>query len=147
MRTLPACLILVAVTLGAACTDDHGIGDARARWAKQELTTYRFTSTRTCFCPTEITRPMQIDVAAGQVISAVYVDDQQPVSDSVRPQLWTIDKVFDVIQSAIDQGADHIEAHYDPALGYPTSLGIDYDQQSSDGGIMLQLSGVTPSVP
>jgi hypothetical protein len=147
MRALSACLILVAITLGPACTDDHGIGDARARWTKQGPANYRFMSTRTCFCPTEITRPMQIDVASRQLIRAVYVDDQQPVSDSYRPQLWTVDQAFDVIQSAIDQGADHIEAHYDPALGYPTSVGIDYEQQSSDGGIMLQLSGVTPTAP
>jgi len=143
-RTPLACLILMIVALVAAC-DDHGLGDARARWNKRGLTTYRVTSIRSCVCDPDTLRPMQIEVVSGQIVGAVFADDQQPVDDSIRRFLWTVDKAFDVIQSALDDGADQLDVRFDPVLGYPTSMFIDYERRIADEELRLRLEDLTPT--
>jgi hypothetical protein len=43
-----------------------------------------------------------------------------------------IEKLFDSIQSAIDQGAYFIKVLYHPTMGFPESIYIDYDAQIQD---------------
>lgn len=143
MRTLWVCLVVTFVASAAACSsDDHGLTAARERWAKQGPAAYSFVSMRGCDCPPEVYRPMRVSVASGQITSAVYVDDQAPVASNFHSLLRTIDGVFDDIQAAIDQDAAQIMVSYDPALGYPTQLFVDYSKQAADEELSLQISGL-----
>ena len=144
MRMLSACLVVISVAFAAACSpaDDHGLTAARERWVKQGLTAYSFVSMRGCDCPPEVYRPIQVGVASGQITSAVYVDDQTAVAANFRSLLRTIDGVFDDIQAAIDRDAAQITVSYDPALGYPTQLFVDYSKQAADEELALQISGL-----
>ena len=42
------------------------------------------------------------------------------------PLYHTIDGLFDKIQDAIDREAVRLTVSYDPEIGYPTSVSIDY---------------------
>lgn len=144
MRTLSGCFVAAFVASAAACSpaDDHGLTAARERWAKQGPAAYSFVSMRGCDCPPEVYRPMQVSVASGQIASAVYVDDQTAVASNFRSLLRTIDGVFDEIQAAIDQDAAQIMVSYDPTLGYPTQVFVDYSKQAADEELSLQISGL-----
>jgi len=146
MRTSLACLILTLMTLGTACSqsaDDHGLGSARTHWMNQLPSSYSFTWTQSCYCIPDMTRPIRITVASGQITSAVFADDQQAVGDPVRRNLQTIDGVFDKIQAALDQGADEVTVDFDPTRGYPRSVFVDYSRQAADEELLLQISDFT----
>jgi len=147
MRTTFACLLLTLATLGTACSespDDHGLAAARRQWADHLPAAYSFTWTQGCECISDMRRPIRISVTAGQLTSAVFVDDQRPVGEPVRGYLVTIDGVFDMIQAAIDQDAAKVTVEYDPARGYPRSVLVDYDRQVADEELALQISDFAP---
>jgi uncharacterized protein DUF6174 len=143
MRTTIACLVLTLATLGTACSesaDDHGLAAARKQWVSHLPASYSFTWQQGCECIGDMTRPMRISVTAGQLTNAVFVDDQAAVGEQVRRYLLTIDGVFDKIQDAIDQDAAEVTIEYDPALGYPRSVFVDYSTKVADEELSLQIS-------
>ncbi len=146
MRTSFACLFLTLLTLGTACSrsgDDHGLGTARMRWVNQLPSSYSFTWTQSCDCLSDMTRPIRITVASGQITSAVFADDQQVVGEPIRRNLQTIDGVFDEIQAALDQDAEEVTVDFDPTRGYPRSVFVDYSRQVADEELILQISNFT----
>ena len=148
MRRALGYFLMANLGLGAACSpsvDDHGLTAARARWARRAPADYRFVWTRACECPPELARPIEISVASDQLTGAVYTDDRTAVADSYRSTLRTIDGMFDDLQMAIDQSADEIDLGFDAALGYPTSVFVDYSRQIADEELQLRISGLTPA--
>jgi hypothetical protein len=142
MRATFACLLTLA-TLATACSDpadDHGLAAARKQWVDHLPASYSFTWMQGCECIGDMTRPIRIGVTAGQLTTAVFVDDQRAVGEPVRGSLLTIDGVFDKIQNAFDQGAAEVTVAYDPARGYPRSVFVDYSRQVADEELSLQIS-------
>ena len=147
---------LVLAALAAGCaephpgapppdTEDHTQDDLdlnRMRFTQVQPPQYSFTWQQGCFCPEEMTRPIRITVTNGDITKAVYVADQQPVRDSIRQGLRTIDGVFDLIQDRLDQHADEVTVTYDAAY-YPTSVFIDITKQAADEETSLHLSDFT----
>jgi hypothetical protein len=144
MRTTLACLTLAITALGAGCTsaskDQTDLETNRALFTQPPLPSYAFTWELSCFCGPDPVRPIRITVVRGDITSAAYVDDQQPVSESIRTGLKTIDGVFDLIQQRLDEHADEVTVAYDPDRHYPTSVFIDITKQAADEEISLKLS-------
>ena len=81
--------------------------------------------------------PVTIRVENGVVASVKYVESgKAPEDDYV-----TIDRLFDVIQEAIDRKASDIKATYDPEVGYPTDVRIDDDIFMTDDEYLFFVSG------
>jgi hypothetical protein len=82
---------------------------------------------RTCFCPPPVTEPGTVEVRDGVVVEVAGE------SGPLDPLLYlSVDGLFAVIQAAIDGGADEITVSWDPQLGYPTDLYIDYQSGAVD---------------
>src|SRR3954468_14007415 len=117
MRTQLACLSLALAALATGCAEPHPgappVDDQdhtqdeldlnRMYFTRVARPQYSFTWQQGCFCPEEMTRPIRITVTGADITKAVYVADQQPVRDSIRAGLRTIDGVFDLIQDRLDQ--------------------------------------------
>jgi hypothetical protein len=54
---------------------------------------------------------------------------------------WTIDGLFDLVAAAFDRGAT-VRVSYDPALGFPTAIFVDYDPQFIGDEVDLRLTAV-----
>ncbi len=54
----------------------------------------------------------------------VNLNNNQVIPDSTFPK--TIEELFKIIEDAIKRNADEILITYDPTLGYPTRVAIDY---------------------
>jgi hypothetical protein len=137
--------LLVALT--AACVtsnDDRGLGAARARWAEQRLSSYRITSQTGCFCGSDFVAPIRLVVVADKVTAASYVADQRAVSDTILRNQLTVEDAFDKIQDALDRKAVDLQVTYDPQLGYPRSIQIDYSKMIADEEWSLKLSDLAP---
>jgi hypothetical protein len=133
MRTTSLCLIVVFAAVVSACSQaENDLAEARERWERHGQGNYQFIWRQSCYCLVEAVQPIYITVQANEIASAVYVSDQQPVSDSVRSDLLTIDGLFDEIEEAIGQDPDHLAVDYDAELGYPRSISIDYRSAISD---------------
>lgn len=161
MRTTIAYLIVAVAAIGSSCTaaptqpplppEVQALTTARTRFATPPRPTYSFTWTQSCFCSADTTRPMRVTVTNGAITSAVFVDSQQPVDGTIRANLKTIDGVFAMIQSAIDQDFDEVAVMYDAQVGYPRSVSLNPAQGAADAGMSLTLSDVvvaaTPGSP
>jgi hypothetical protein len=141
MRTTAMLTMMVLAALaGCAGSDDHGLAAARKRWSSHVAPDYAVTWHQECFCPPEAVRPIRLEVSAGAITKATYVDDHQPVDALVRPGLTTIDGVFDLIEQAIDRGEATITVEYDPTWSFPSRFAIDPGPNVTDGGTLLRLS-------
>lgn len=140
---IPA-LLLVAVV---GCADDTSkapgeLVAAREQFAETLDGSYIFTWQRSCECTAETAGPIRITVQNGQIIQAIDLASEQPVSSNVLSGLQTIEGVFDTIEDAYNEGAASINVTYDPSLKFPASVGIDYDLGIADEELSLQITDV-----
>jgi len=106
-------------------------------WAKQNISNYRFTLRQSCFCFSETTQPVNIEVRNGQVTSIVPASQGLSFNREDFTDHASIAKLFDVVEDAIAREAEDLSVTYHPTLGYPTKIGIDYEAFTADEGIFI----------
>ena len=126
---------------GPAAERSPDLDAARDRWADAGLDTYTMTLQRICFCPSpDYTGPFEVTVRDGAVetvrLDGATVDDERGVS---------VDDLFALIEEAYERNAARVELEFHPELGYPTSLGIDYDTMMADEEIAYRVSDLRAS--
>ncbi|MDM9382853.1 DUF6174 domain-containing protein [Chlorogloeopsis sp. ULAP01] len=104
----------------------------RRLWNQQNIYSYRYTLSRSCFCIPEARGPVVIEVRNGIATSITSVDTGMPVNREYFQKYDTIPQLFVLIRDAIARGASNLSVQYDPILGYPTQINIDYDSQIAD---------------
>jgi hypothetical protein len=110
-------------------------------WNRQDISNYRYTLSNSCFCLPEARGPVVIEVRNGQTTSIISVATKLPVSNPEFFQQYnTIPKLFRVIRDAINLRADSINVEYEPTLGYPTDISIDYLFQAADEELFLTIT-------
>ena len=138
---------LLAFALAGACSDALGpdaseLAAARARWERSGTTSYEYRLQRACFCGLEFLRPVRVTVEAGAVVAAVFADTGEPVRTPLS-DVETIDDLFDEIQDAIDREAFRIDATYDPDLGFPVDVAIDFEEWTIDEEMAFSVRSFT----
>lgn len=124
-----------------------GITAARERWNLRRPAAYTFGWQQHCFCTQDDVRPLQVSVAANEVVRASYASDGIAVSAERIQYLSTIDDVFDRLEDAVAQDAFLIRVTFDAELGYPTSVTLDYDERTADDELALELGGLQADSP
>lgn len=119
----------------AARADD--LDEALARWEAADLDAYRFTLRRSCFCPSpDFTGPFDVTVRGGAIASVrldgAAVDAERAV---------TVDDLFALIEEAYDREAETVRVTFDPEVGAPTEVYIDYSSMMADEEISYTVSG------
>ena len=104
----------------------------RAKWVQRNVTSYRLTYRRDCFCGAEFTTPTDIEVRSGGIAAANYSDRDDPIPGYVQEGLPTVEALFAIIEDAIARDGDLIEVTYDPLLGYPRRIAIDFRFSRAD---------------
>jgi hypothetical protein len=104
----------------------------RRLWNEQALSDYSYVFNWSCFCLPEYTAPVNIRVEQGEWTEMSFVLDGKPVIEENWQRYKTIDELFEIIDDAFRQDAKEIHATYDPDLGYPTSVFIDYSELIAD---------------
>lgn len=109
---------------------------ARQRWDDAGLEGYQMTLARLCFCPSpDYTGPFEVRVAQSKVASVMLNGTGVPADRGV-----SVEALFELIEDAYKRGAESVSVSFDPALGYPTSIGIDYSMQMADEEIGYRVS-------
>ena len=122
-------------------------------WAKQNISNYRFTLHQICFCSFETKQPVNIEVRNGQMTSIVPAIDGVSFNREDFEMHDSIPKLFDFIEDAIcasqqrfaiAREAEGLSVTYHPTFGYPTKIGIDYDQLTADDEISVTIENLQP---
>lgn len=109
---------------------------ALQKWQDAGLTDYDYSFTRGCFCPEEFVGPYAVSVREEAVEQATFKGtDLFDISileiGRYEEIVKTVDGVFEEIERALRQ-ADSFTADYDPVLGYPTNVYIDWIANAAD---------------
>jgi len=143
-RRLLASLIVASFAAAAACDSDpfgperSDLQINRNKWRERGYRDYSVTMTRDCFCV--FTGPVTLTVRSDSVVAAVRVSDGAPTDATYLP---TVNKLFDFIQTAIDDHTKTITVTYDAELGFPRVVVYDLESRPVDGGVTYALSNVT----
>jgi hypothetical protein len=129
-------LTALAVIVIAAGKDDGSdeLASARARWAAQDASDYRYRLRLSCFCGTAVTAPATVRVKAGRPRST---------RAAIR-EYDTVDELFTVVEEA-QARAESVEVRYAPDTGIPTRIAIDWSADTSDDELTLTVSRIRVS--
>ncbi len=113
----------------------------RDRWANEQVDTYRYTLSTSCECVAASFGPVSIEASHEQITSIIPLREGE---EGPEEQWWsafvTVHDMFELIESAIDQRAHQFEVRYDPALGHPTLISLDLNEQYVDDELVIQVS-------
>jgi Family of unknown function (DUF6174) len=142
-----ACLAAAAATLGACdgpTAPERQLQAARLKWERTRPAAYTFTVARYCFCTQEGSGPVIVSVRDGVVESRTYVNSGAAVAPTYADYFPTVDGLFELIEDAHRQGADAINATYDPARGFPVVISIDYVREMADEELSYSTTNFQP---
>lgn len=114
--------------------DDDDVRDlvrARARWNVNGVANYDVTARTLCFCILG-GEPVRVSVRNGQVTSAIIIRTQQPVPDQMLSVYRPVERLFDLLEDAMDKDAHQLDVTYDDFYGYPKHFFIDYSENVAD---------------
>ena len=138
-----ACSGLPAQSFDASRTE---LSASRALWERSELRAhYRYGYQKYCDCHRD-TPPETIVSVDGDIVVRVHhlhagSDREVPAREGSLELYWTIDSLFDLLESALERKAT-MRASYDATDGYPTRLYIDYDQNLVGDELDVRLTRV-----
>ena len=163
-QTRPSSFVVLAVVAAigaAACADGPATGtragrieitdtlqstasvselqQRRATWVARGINDYRVQLRVVCFCGSEITRPVIVEVRGGVVANVSDVETAKPVTN-LTPYP-SITALFDAAIAERSRGG-HVSAVYDGATGLPVRLEIG--TLANDAGVQYELGAVTP---
>jgi hypothetical protein len=113
---------------------------AEARWADAAIDDYRFTIRVYCLCPFQ--EPVDVEVEDGRVAS-VTTSGQSADMSQVDWYPLRIETAFRWVEENLE--ADEIDAAFDPAFGYPTTLRANPDLDMYDEEVMFDITDFAPA--
>ena len=141
--------LLLSVTLPACSTSPDDPGDDlaanRRQWQSQHIADYQVQYSVSCFCVTDVTAPVVLQVRGGKIVSVTRVSDGVAIPESRWEGLYyTVDQMFALIADARAKGAAEVRVDYHPMLRYPTTVFIDQSLRTADEERHFFMSGLEP---
>jgi len=139
-RPLVAALLFgTLLTLGCDDSTDAGrLHRARLLWQSNRVSEYRYTVATSCFCL--VTGPIEANVRNGTIVSWSRTDGG-PVTNLTFT--LTVDSLFAYVERAMNRSESSVTVEYDPALGYPTHVNIDWIKNAVDDEVAYQVLSLT----
>ncbi|WP_119396274.1 DUF6174 domain-containing protein [Salinibius halmophilus] len=117
----------------------------QALWAQQRVSSYQYEIDVVCFCPIDFRRSKRITVVDGEIASAVFVDNNEPVPQALAQQQKTIAQWLDDIARMQADGPALLEIEYDTEFGYPRVINSDYSIDIADDELQVTIHNFNPS--
>lgn len=136
-------IVLPIVSVGCAGKSSVQVllEQSQQKWAEQGIDSYGYQLQISCFCPPDVTQPVIVTVRGGATTSIINAVNSTPVENGRFEKYSTVDKLFDIISTAIENNAAEISVSYDEKFGYPTRIYIDSIKQAIDDEIAYNISG------
>lgn len=111
-----------------------------ALWESHKLDNYRYTLQVSCFCPTEVTRPVVVEIRDGAIASLTYDDDGTAASSDWFAYYAPMENLFTIIADAQAQTPARLDVTYDESYGVPLSVDIDISEMMADEEIRWEIT-------
>jgi hypothetical protein len=167
MRTLAyftrnALLAAAATLLGFAAAGDQAsldglrvaLADGRSAWRTAGPADYEYGYRKFCECHPDTPPETVVTVRAGKVVGVrhrpVGFDREVQAEQRNLQFYWTVDGLFDLVDGALARARASgamVRASFDPKLGFPTEVYIDYDANFIGDELDVRLTTVTPLAP
>ena len=122
------------------------LDENRTLWHQAGINDYRYTYRRSCFCAPQ--EDIVTVVKGGIIAEAFFTPSGTPLSADQIGNVVTIDRLFAIIQQAIDNKAAKLGVTYHADLGYPEKVYIDQVASIADEEIthmVLELQRSDPA--
>ena len=133
-------LAVCALQAGQPSEGEAALGEHRARFEAAVGEDYDVTFQRSCFCPPESRQPLRLEVRNGEVQSVTPTIEGAPSPPALLTVVRAVAEVFDLIRDAFGRAAAVGRVDYDPELGYPREVYIDYSERIVDEEQSITLS-------
>ena len=135
MKKLSAIFLIFLAAFLSACgaSQRPALQHNRSLWESQSIQHYRFNFRIGCMCPWNALMPLTVEVQNGEILSLTASNggDITPYLDTFRPHA-TVERLFDLVDSAIARGVYKLVVQYDPTYGFPASIVIDPSRMIMD---------------
>jgi hypothetical protein len=118
---------------------------SRARWSDSHVDSYRYRFRWECFCGANYVRTVDITVTRGAVTSVTEAETGKPLTREEVAGYRTIEGLFDFVRGAIDHSAASVNGAFDPGLGFPSAVNVDYVAGMADDEIGFRIYSLTPA--
>lgn len=130
LLVVPLALLLVSCGGSSSVGSDEAVHLRRSRalWARANVRDYAYTVRVGAFVPSA-GLPARVTVRNGRTTTITPADgtaDPLPDNGSYFVPFATVGSLFAVVQEAMNKRADSLDVDYDPVLGYPARISIDY---------------------
>jgi hypothetical protein len=142
-----ASILIALLVASGACTvsgPESDLEAARRRWADRGPTSYEMVVGPECFCGEAVTARVLVTVRQREVVSRHYVSSGASVDSRWDAAFPDVPGLFDLIEDAIDRKAARVSASYDPQLGYPMRIDIDYRRDYVDDEVTYLVGAWRP---
>lgn len=113
----------------------------KAMWESHSLQDYHFGILRTCYCV--FNDPISIQVS-NQQVTQMTTRFGTIVTEADTFYSYTMEEIFEVIQTAIVEGYDGLDVTYDDFYGYPTMVMVDDSKMIADDEFTLTIDYLAP---
>ncbi len=147
LRRSPLALCTLAAVIGTACAETLGVTEAgleshRARWEAAGVAAYLYEYHKQCECGPQSLRPARIEIQAGSVTRVTFLDNGETLENPPTEAFPTIEDLFDLVDEAMQMNAAFLVVTYDPTLGYPTLISVDYRRDIADDEFTIRASNL-----
>lgn len=139
MRSVRPAIAGICALILIACSDavapEQELSAARQKWALRGTSSYDITVQISCFCTVETTAPVIVSVRDGIVESRRYAATGSAVPAFFAESFPTVAGLFDIIESAMQDGVARLVVRYDASSGHPLEISIDHVASMADDEI------------
>lgn len=137
IRAIAFVLSLLASTMAMPQTSDlpSRLETAEQRWKQAAPKNYAYTFT---FRASYVYVDCEGDSFRARIVNGA--PENLPGCDRLRSAYATVPHLFAFVRKALAEKPDSIEVSFDPELGYPVSVAIDYQKRTSDDEFYFDVS-------
>ncbi len=139
---------LSTLAFSGACPAEDGLTANRGLWDAAGIASYEYRYEKSCDCHRDKPAETIVTVENGLVVGVRYDRDDYlseiPVAEDSYRWFRTIDDLFTLVETAA-QSAVTLRVAYEPKLGYPTYIYIDYDHAMIGEEVELRVVSLSTS--
>jgi len=136
----------MASGFGTEISDELAAG--RALWRAANIASYEYSYQRACECHPDQEADTIVSVADGRVVGVRYAREGYAEEVALPPEKlsWyrTIDDLFALVDTA-QTSAETVRVEFDPRLGYPVSIYVDYVGDLVGDELGLTITSFSPA--
>mgnify|MGYP000874900567 FL=1 len=124
-----------------SCSKQENLS-GRELWESLNISTYSMTQQISCYCfPEEFISPKSIIVENNQI---KLINGFSPDKTIGYESFYTIDQIFEFIDSKLDDDPEFYDIDYSSEYGYPNYLYFDMSSKIADEEISYQIKELKP---